>query len=32
MAVLYKWVPSGEWEGSAGFVKLPKNIPYRWYC
>lgn len=32
MAVLYRWVPEGEWERSAGEVSLPKGIPYRWYC
>lgn len=32
MAVLYRWLPSGEWEGSSGSVDLPKKIPYRWYC
>lgn len=32
MAVLYRWIPSGEWQASGGSVELPKNIPYRWYC
>ena len=32
MAELYRWLPSGEWEGSSGSVSLPKGIPYRWYC
>ena len=32
MAHLYRWVPSGEWEGTTGEVELPKNIPYKWYC
>lgn len=32
MAVLYRWLPSGEWQSSRGQVSLPKNIPYRWYC
>lgn len=32
MAVLYRWIPSGEWESSGGAVSLPKGIPYRWYC
>ncbi|HEX2296434.1 MAG TPA: hypothetical protein VHN37_14150 [Actinomycetota bacterium] len=32
MAVLYRWLPSGEWEGSSGDVSLPKGMPYRWYC
>jgi hypothetical protein len=32
MAMLYKWVPSGQWEPSEGHVNLPKGIPYRWYC
>ena len=32
MAVLYEWLPRGEWVGSAGQVSLPKDMPYRWYC
>ena len=32
MAYLYRWVPSGKWDGSGGSIDLPKNIPYRWYC
>lgn len=32
MAVLYRWIPSGEWEGSTGDASLPPEIPYRWYC
>ena len=32
MAYLYRWIPEGEYEPSMGVVKLPKNIPYRWYC
>ncbi len=32
MAVLYRWVPKGEWEPSGGEVTLPSGIPYRWYC
>jgi hypothetical protein len=32
MAVLYRWIPSGEWQGSSGEVSLPKGMPYRWYC
>lgn len=32
MAHLYRWVPSGEWEGSDGSITLPKNIRYKWYC
>ncbi|MFN2525747.1 MAG: hypothetical protein ABR505_05725 [Actinomycetota bacterium] len=32
MAHLYRWVPSGEWEPSAGELNLPPDIPYRWYC
>lgn len=32
MAVLYRWIPEGEWEPSGGSVRLPKGIPYRWYC
>ena len=32
MAVLYRWIPEGEFEPSDGSVSLPKGIPYRWYC
>lgn len=32
MAVLYRWLPKGEFEESGGSVSLPKDIPYRWYC
>ena len=32
MAVLYRWIPKGEFEPSQGSVSLPKGIPYRWYC
>ena len=32
MAVLYRWIPDGEFEPSDGSVSLPKGIPYRWYC
>ena len=32
MAVLYRWIPDGEFEPSSGSVSLPKDIPYRWYC
>lgn len=32
MAELYRWVPSGQWEGTGGFGDLPPNIPYTWYC
>ena len=32
MAVLYRWIPEGEWQASGGSVRLPKGIPYRWYC
>lgn len=32
MAVLYRWLPEGEFEPSSGSTKLPKGIPYRWYC
>ena len=32
MAVLYRWIPEGEFEPSSGAVSLPKGIPYRWYC
>ena len=32
MAVLYRWIPDGEWVESGGEVDLPKGIPYRWYC
>ena len=33
MAHLYRWVPSGEWEGTPDSkVDLPKGIPYKLYC
>lgn len=32
MAHLYRWVPSGKWQGSSGEIDLPPNIPYKWYC
>ena len=32
MAVLYRWVPSGKWMPSGGQAKLPKGMPYKWYC
>lgn len=32
MAVLYRWIPDGEFVESSGEVRLPKGIPYRWYC
>ncbi len=32
MAVLYRWVPSGKWLPSGGQAKLPKGMPYKWYC
>jgi hypothetical protein len=32
MAVLYRWVPDGDWEPSGGWVNLPPSMPYRWYC
>jgi hypothetical protein len=32
MAVLYQWLPSGEFVATEGQVSLPKGIPYRWYC
>ncbi len=32
MAMLYRWLPAGEWVGSGGEVSLPKGMPYRWYC
>ena len=32
MAVLYRWIPDGEFQPSSGSVSLPKGIPYRWYC
>jgi hypothetical protein len=32
MAVLYRWVPEGKWRPSSGQAKLPKGMPYKWYC
>jgi hypothetical protein len=32
MAVLYRWMPSGAWQGSSGSVGLPGSIPYALYC
>lgn len=32
MAVLYRWIPKGKWVPSAGQAKLPKGMPYKWYC
>lgn len=32
MAVLYRWVPEGRWLPSGGQAKLPKGMPYKWYC
>ena len=32
MAQLYRWLPSGGWKSSSGWVRLPESIPYRWYC
>ena len=32
MAVLYRWIPDGNFKPSEGSVSLPKGIPYRWYC
>lgn len=32
MAVLYRWIPSGKWVPSEGQAKLPKGMPYKWYC
>ena len=32
LAMLYQWIPRGEWQYYGGEVSLPKEIPYRWYC
>ncbi len=32
MAVLYRWVPKGQWVPSEGQASLPKGMPYKWYC
>ena len=32
MAVLYRWIPKGPWMPSGGKARLPKGMPYRWYC
>lgn len=32
MAVLYRWIPKGKWEPSEGQARLPKGMPYKWYC
>jgi hypothetical protein len=32
MARLYRWIPKGPWLPSSGRAKLPKGMPYRWYC
>lgn len=32
MAKLYRWIPSGTWVPSGGRAKLPKGMPYKWYC
>jgi hypothetical protein len=32
MAELYRWVPDGAWRSSGGWVSLPGNMPYEWFC
>lgn len=32
MAVLYRWIPSGKWVPSEGQARLPRGMPYTWYC
>jgi hypothetical protein len=32
MAHLYRWIPKGPWMPSGGQAKLPKGMPYKWYC
>ncbi|MGH2738932.1 MAG: hypothetical protein ACRDH6_00375 [Actinomycetota bacterium] len=33
MAILYQWIPSGEWTPpEVSEVNLPPEIPYEWYC
>ena len=32
MAELYRWIPNGRWLPSEGKARLPKGMPYRWYC
>jgi hypothetical protein len=32
MAELYRWIPKGPWMPSGGRAKLPKGMPYKWYC
>lgn len=32
LAWLYRWLPNGTWERSAGNTSLPDHIPYERYC
>lgn len=32
MAVLYRWIPEGQFSRSSGSVSLPTHIPYSLYC
>lgn len=32
MAVLYRWLPSGEWQPTYESTTLPSSIPYELYC
>lgn len=32
LALLYRWVPGGTWQGSTGDYVLPKGMPYKLYC
>jgi hypothetical protein len=32
MAVLYRWIPSGEWVPTSGSAPLLPGMPYEWYC
>jgi hypothetical protein len=32
MAHLYRWIPSGRWQGTRGTGDLPPGMGYVWYC
>jgi hypothetical protein len=32
LAHVYRWLPSGDWQGSAGTVALPSGMSYDLYC
>lgn len=32
LAHLYRWLPKGPWEGSAGHIELPRDLQYKEYC